>query len=209
MLLFVFLDEAGNFRGNKDRYFVLAAFVTGNPRATRKCFLKAKRTKLPRKYRHYTELKFSDRVIPARFKKHVLRQLAKEDIWIYALLFDKNNMPAELLGHSEGLTYCRLVGQLLELCPLAEASAIHVFLDRRHLKGLSRHEFNANLKAHLAFRLGPQVRLEIQHVDSTTNVNIQLADFVCGAIFRKYERGDTEYYDIIAERIKIEEELFK
>ena len=208
-ILYLFLDEAGNFRGNRDRYFVLALFVTRYPRATKKCFVRAKQAKLPRKYRHYTEIKFSDRVIPSRFKKHVLRQLVKEDVRIYTLLFDKRNIPDELRQQGEGLTYCHLVGQLLELCPLAESEAIHLFMDRRKLKGLTREEFNLDLKTHLLPQLRKGTSFDIQHVDSTTSVNIQLADFVSGAIFQRYERGNSEYYDIIAEKIEVERELFR
>jgi hypothetical protein len=49
--------------------------------------------------------------------------------------------------------------------------------------------------------------LEIQYPDSTTNVNIQIVDFLYGAIFQKYERSNPEYYMLIEERMVIEEIL--
>jgi hypothetical protein len=41
------------------------------------------------------------------------------------------------------------------------------------------------LKTHLLPQLRKGTRFDIQHVDSTTGVNIQLADFVSGAIFQR------------------------
>ena len=47
MALYIFLDEAGNLSNNHDRHGVLAAFVTEQPKVTRKYFVRAKQTKLP------------------------------------------------------------------------------------------------------------------------------------------------------------------
>ena len=58
MALYVFLDEAVNLHDDRDRHGVLVAFVTEQPKATRKYFVRAKQTKLPRKYQHYAEIKF-------------------------------------------------------------------------------------------------------------------------------------------------------
>ena len=43
----------------RDWHGVLVAFVTEQPKATRKYFVRAKQTKLPRKYQHYAEIKFT------------------------------------------------------------------------------------------------------------------------------------------------------
>lgn len=208
-MLYIFVDESGNFSGNHDRFFVLSAFVTSKPRVTRKCFLRAKRTKLPEKYRHYAEVKFSDRAIPDQFKKHVLQRVAQEDVRIYVLWFDKQNLPVALRQQPEGLVYCQLVGQLLEMCPLAETEIVQVFLDRRNLKGTTRQVFDANLKARLLFVFPKLRRLSIEHVDSTASMNVQIADFVAGAIFQKHERSNEQFYNIIEPQIVREKELFR
>ena len=46
MALYVFLDEAGNLRDDRDLHGVLVAFVTDQPKATRKCFVRAKQAKI-------------------------------------------------------------------------------------------------------------------------------------------------------------------
>jgi hypothetical protein len=207
MALYVFLDEAGNLRDDRNRHAVLVAFVTDQPKVTRKCFVRARQAKLPTKYQHYAEIKFSDRVIPDDFKKHVLRQLARTEIQIYALVVVKEHLPPEFRIQAEGIIYCHLVGQLLELCGLEESNEVYLFLDRRSLQGLTRQEFDARLRHRLLCQLREGVRLEIQHPDSTTNVNVQVADFLCGAIFRKYERGNQEHYALIERRIIAEEIL--
>ena len=153
MALYVFLDEAGNLHDDRDRHGVLVAFVTGQPKATRKCFVRAKQTKLPRKYQHYAEIKFRDRVIPDDFKKHVLRQISRTEIQIYALVVVKEHLPSEYRAQAEGIIYCDLVGQLLELCTLGESDEVYLFLDRRSLQGLTRQEFDARLRQGLLLHL--------------------------------------------------------
>jgi hypothetical protein len=207
MALYVFVDEAGNLRADRDRYSVLVAFVTEQPKATRKCFVRAKQTKLPRQYQHYAELKFSDRVIPDDFKKHVLRQVARNEIRIYVLVVAKEYLASNFSGQAEGMIYCHLVTRLLESCHLAESDEVYLFLDRRSLGGLTRQEFDARLRRQLLTRLRERARLEIQHPDSTTSVNIQVVDFLCGAVFQKYERCNPEYYSLIEDRIVVEEIL--
>jgi hypothetical protein len=208
MTLYIYADEAGNFSGKRDAHFVLAAFSTDTPRATRKVFLTTRQTKLPKRFRSYAEVRFSDVNVPRSFKIKVLERLCAEDIGVYALILHKEGMPANLRGREEGLFYCRLVGELLELSPVESATQVRVLLDRRRLKNLTREQFNADLQARLA-KVAPNVRIEIEHIDSTTNVNIQIADFIAGAFFQKYERGDDEFYRALEHCIKVEVEIFQ
>jgi len=47
------------------------------------------------------------------------------------------------------------------------------------------------------------VRLRASHEDKS----IQAVDFISWAIFRKYEMGDSQYYDIVKSRIHCEKKL--
>jgi hypothetical protein len=209
VILYLYLDESGSLKGDDDHYFVLLAVATTTPRVMRKCFVRARQTRLPEKYRHYTEIKFSDRVIPDQAKERILRELAELDIGLYALVVDKGGIPEVLRRQPEGVLYHHLVELLTNLCPIGECQALYVNLDRRHLPGLRREVFNAELSAYLFPRLRKGALLEIQHVDSTTDVNIQVADFLVGAVYHKYARGDERYYALIADRINVERVLFR
>lgn len=45
----------------------------------------------------------------------------------------------------------------------------------------------------------------IRQEDSIARKELQGADYVAWAIFQKYERGDSRFYDIIARRLAVEE----
>jgi hypothetical protein len=47
-------------------------------------------------------------------------------------------------------------------------------------------------------------RITISRFDSQRSRGLQVADFVVGAIQRKYELGDGRYYDMIAPAVRIE-----
>jgi hypothetical protein len=58
--MFIFLDESGNFTKDKEPYFLIAGFITHNPRRTAKAFRKWQHIKFPRKLRNKNEVKFTD-----------------------------------------------------------------------------------------------------------------------------------------------------
>lgn len=134
--MFVFLDESGNFTGDKNSYFIVRGFVTGNPLRTAKSFRKWQRTKFPRKLRYKNEVKFND-------------------------------------------------------------------------TGLN-NEFEM-LKLDLLPKLSPKSLLQVEAVDSTANPNIQIADWICGALFRYYNKGKNgeRLFITLKNNIVASDELFK
>lgn len=51
------------------------------------------------------------------------------------------------------------------------------------------------------------VRYDIFHHSSASSVNLQIVDYINWAIFRKYERGDTEFYEKISKYLLDEEDM--
>ena len=47
-------------------------------------------------------------------------------------------------------------------------------------------------------------RLEIFHESSEQHAGIQIADFITGAVFQKYERQIDDYYSIVRPKIRLE-----
>ncbi|MBU1290045.1 DUF3800 domain-containing protein [Patescibacteria group bacterium] len=68
--MFIFLDESGNFTGNKERNFVVGGFITNNHKRTSKAFRKWQHTKFPKKLRYKTEVKFSDTGLDENLRKN-------------------------------------------------------------------------------------------------------------------------------------------
>mgnify|MGYP001571681625 CR=1 FL=1 len=85
-----------------------------------------------------------------------------------------------------------------------------IFRDQRILKGIVVSEFNNRLKDRLLPGLPNKITIQIQAMDSTTNPQIQVADWVCGAIARYHEqkpRGE-ECFNILRNNIVKQKELF-
>ena len=59
-------------------------------------------------------------------------------------------------------------------------------------------------------RVRPPIRsYRIMHHDSRSHYGLQIADYCCWAVFRRYERGDTNYYDRIKSAVQSEFDIFR
>lgn len=96
------------------------------------------------------------------------------------------------------------------LFPTADPE-FRIFLDRRNLKRISQTEFRELLRLNLLLKLPAKAFLQIETVDSTTNPNIQIADWICGSLYRYYtnRKNRKKFYDILFNSIIASEELFK
>lgn len=64
--------------------------------------------------------------------------------------------------------------------------------------------FNSYVLQHLKAQIDPQVPLEIFHVPSQESPGLQAADMFSWGVFRKYERGDLEWYAVFRGKISSE-----
>ncbi|KKQ83076.1 MAG: hypothetical protein UT04_C0039G0008, partial [Candidatus Daviesbacteria bacterium GW2011_GWF2_38_7] len=96
-----------------------------------------------------------------------------------------------------------LVADQLFLRAQSHIKNASVFVD--HITKSFVQDFNKYLRRRLNTDMEKLIG-EIKHRDSKGNNLLQLADMVCGAIYRKYNRSDDTYYKIIKKR---EEDLWK
>lgn len=199
--MYVYLDEAGSIKskGGERKYFVVTTFTTNNPKAVEVCLRRAKRNKSPKKLRRLAEIKASK--APPKYKRYFYQHLSQLDVEIYSVILDTKKAPKHLRSE-EGVLYLHLVKTVLEQCRLEQSQTIHLFLDKRQLKGLTRESFNAALKERFSLDFAKPTRFEINHLDSTTNNGVQVADLIAHAVFQKYQHENSEWYDLIEERIK-------
>jgi len=54
-----------------------------------------------------------------------------------------------------------------------------------------------------------KIRYDIFHHCSASSANLQIIDYISWAIFRKYERNDSSYYEIIEKYILEEDNMTK
>lgn len=211
--MYIFLDESGDFKKDKEPYFIVGGFITNNPRRTIKAFRKWQHTKFPKKIRRKSEVKFTDSGLNEKFRLKTLNYLVKQDLRIFYVYLDKNNIPLEYRtkkGIKTGLLYTQIVSEALELVLPTVEKEFRVFLDKRPLKGISAGQFKELLRVKLLPRLSKGTLLQIETVDSATHPNIQIADWICGALFRFYNKrtNNEEYFKALKNSIIGGKELF-
>ncbi len=212
--MFIFLDESGNFTKDKENYFIVGGFVTGNPRRTAKAFRKWQHRKFPKKIRYKTEVKFNNTGLNDELRLKTLSYFTKQDIRVFYTFLEKKNIPQEYRkkeGMETGLLYAKVVAQTLNLLfPTAELE-FRVFRDKRHLRRLTKEKFNEMLKIDLLPKLSSKALIQIEAVDSTENPNIQIADWICGALFRYYNKrkNGERLFITLKNNIISSDELFK
>lgn len=210
-----FLDETGNFKGDEDGLFLVGGFTTGDPRRTAKAFRKWQHTKFTnKKLRYRTEVKFSDTRLNDDLRAKTLFYFTKQDIRIFYTFLKRENIPLEFRKGKRietGRLYTKIIAETLGLLFPTADPEFRIFLDRRALKSVTQAEFKEMLRLDLLAKLPAKALLQIETVDSTTSPNIQIADWICGALYRYHtnRHNGKKFFDIIYNNITVSKELFK
>lgn len=216
-MAYIFLDESGQFTKHNDkRYFIVGSFTIGTPRRTEKQFRVWHRTKFPRRLRYQQEIKFSEINIDDDLRLRTLKFIANLDVRIQYSYFLNKNIPDNYRKKDKlqsGHLYTEVIGKTLEMYLPTTDREFRVFCDQRHLKSIKRSAFKSILKAHLLPQLPRGTNIQIEMVDSKKNANIQIADWISGALawyLEKKKLGD-ECYRILKNNLLLGngQELFK
>lgn len=209
----IFLDESGNFKGDKG-FFIVGGFITSSPKETAKAFRKWQHSKFPKKVCHQAEVKFSASGFSDKLKTKTLLYFSKQNIRIFYTFLNTQNIPSEFQkakGLETGRLYAEVIAETLRLLFPTTDQEFRVFLDERRLKNLTRAKFKESLKFDLLPRMPVKSVLQIEMIDSTANPNIQIADWICGALYRYHTKGKNGqiFFDTLRNNILTSEELFK
>lgn len=212
--MIIFLDESGNLTGKNSDYFIVGTFTVGEPRRIAKAFRKWQKSKFPKKLRVQSEVKFNNAHLDDDTRFKTLKFLLKQDIRIFYSFLNKKNIPREYRKkgkvHETGSLYAEVVGSTLELYLPATEGEFRIIRDRKTLKAMTVSEFDEYLKTRMLPQLPAKINFRVQAVDSTTNPAVQVADWVCGALARYYEKKvlGKEFYETLKKNIVGEKELF-
>lgn len=98
---------------------------------------------------------------------------------------------------------------ILEKIDLNNAStAVTLILDRCKNKEEIR-DFNNYVENQMEALLPLNIPLNIYHERSHENAGLQIADLFCWGIFRKYEKDETDWYDVYRNMIVFETEYLR
>jgi hypothetical protein len=212
--MYIFLDESGNFSGNNNNYFIVGGFATDDQKKTAKSFRKFQQSKFPRKLRRKAEVKFSDSGLTDTLRLDTLSYFIKQSIDVFYTFLRTENIPPEFRKKNRieaGLLYTEIVARSLDLLLPATDLEFRVFRDRLHLRGVSPSMFKQIIGLDILPKLPARTLLQIEAVDSTTNANIQIADWICGALYRYHNKGrnGNQFFSCLSDGIRNSQELFK
>lgn len=146
-------------------------------------------------------MKFNNAEEPTRML--ILKELAKRDCQILWVSFDKSHLPPNL-GEDKNLLYQRACEEVLrEAIRLIPERDIHIIIDKRYSNRkdrelLEQHIMSVVTKNHTG-NFVPRIR--ISQYDSFMSSELQVHDFIVGAIFQYLERNTDAYIGIIQSKI--------
>ena len=208
-MAYIFLDESGDlgFKKTSSRWFIFTLAITNDQRALERVAKKVWRS-LIKKHKHIGELHaFREKKLTIR---KVLRLVAElPDIQILTIVLNKEKVYVDLQNQKNYL-YNYAANILLNRVHTKDivrvGDPIELFIDRKDTKKWLRDNFTNYLTDSMKKRRGGKFSVELH--SSQDNKSLQVIDFISWAIFRKYERSDYEYYNIIKSKIVEESVLF-
>lgn len=190
----IFIDESGTLPDTQDQYIILAALATSHPNPLSNILGKFRKNtpkKGSRKNEHLVpEFKFH--YVGELTRRNALMEINSLNARIYILVVDK--MGRKIADTASN--YFKLLKLLIEIV-LKQEDINQIKLDRHFRKGVKLMELDKKLAT--AFK-----DVEILQVDSLTDSRIDLADFIAGAMLRKYNKYDNQFACIFADQIKVE-----
>ena len=192
----IWIDESGDCgfkfdRGSSKFLVIVAVYLTDGNRIEEIINQLKLDLNLSKEY----ELKFSR--CKDKFRKEFFNLIRELPIKYKAIVVDKKKLSPPDLRFQPQQLYCELVRRLLydNSPPLERAILV---LDEATAK-IHYREFNRVLKKYLSKNIISKIRQK----RSKNNTMIQIADMIAGSIFRKYEKGNEQYYQMIKDKEKI------
>ena len=204
--VYAFLDESGNldFSRKGTRYFVMTSVSMKRPfrinDAVDNYIYECIENGIDIEYFHcYSDSKRVRRVVYDLIAEHV------GSIDIDCLIIKKSGVAAEL---QNGVRfYPAMLGRILnsttQFASVAEDSPEIVIITDTVPINKERRAVEKTIQTTLA-RVLPKVRYRAFHHQSRSHYGLQIADYCSWAIFRKWEIGDSTWYDQIQSSIRQE-----
>jgi len=143
-------------------------------------------------------------------RKRMLKLLSEvNDLKILCVILNKKKVYVDLQNQKNYLcnyTANVLLDRLHTKEILNPREPIHLFVDRKDTKKRLRENFINYLTDSMKKRREGSFVVKLH--SSHENKSLQAVDFISWALFRKYEHGDYEFYEIIKNKITDERLLF-
>jgi len=208
-MAYIFLDESGDlgFSPKSSKWFLLTIAVSQDRRCLERVIRKFWRH-LRKKHKRLGELHASHEQYITR--KKVLSLIAEiKDLKILCVVLNKKKVYVDLQNQKNYLyNYAAniLMDRLHNKNLLASHEPIELLVDRKDTNKNLRENFVQYLTKGMRGRRDGGFKVELK--SSYESRALQAIDFISWAIFRKYEQGDYEFYELIKSKIVEESLLF-
>ena len=208
---YIFLDEAGNFDFSPKgtRYFVLTSVSARRPFAPHGPLDDYKHDclefGLDTEYFHCAEDN-------PRVRRRVFELIAAhlDGLRIDSLIVEKPKTGPAL--REDRRFYPEMLGYLLKYVLPRELNGdteeVIVITDAIPVQK-KRRAIEKAIRRTLAEMLPAGMRYRVLHHQSRSHYGLQVADYCCWAVFRKWQRGETEHYDRIRPALRSEFDIFR
>lgn len=201
----VYLDESGDtgfkFRKGSSQYFVIGLLIVDNLEPLRQAIdeLSVVLKRAPRQEFKFAQTHDDHRVA-------FFEALRPHRYRIRCLIVDKQRIALSSM-RSDQAFYDELVRLLLTTDPDALLNA-HLVIDES-FKGRQRQmQFSARMRRELNSGGHERTRIrDVSYRPSHRDTLLQAADMIVGAIARRYERGDSRFYQLVRKNIEYEWKL--
>ena len=208
---YIFLDESGNldFSASGTHYFVLTSVSTRRPFAWFSSLDDFKYDCLEYGLENESfHCATDNRYVRAKLFDIIGRHL--DGLYIDSLIVEKRKTDPVL--RADKRFYPEMMGYLLKYVlprePNARAKEVIVITDTVPLNK-KRQSIEKAVKLTLAKMLPPGQRYRIMHHDSRSHYGLQIADYCCWAVFRRCERGESDYYERIHPAVRSGFDIFR
>ncbi len=208
-MAYIFLDESGDlgFKKSSSKWFVFTIAIISDERALERVIKKIWKP-LKEKHKKLGELHAYHANDVTRTR--VLKKLSQvPDLKVLSVVLNKKKVYIDLQNQKNYLynyTANILLDRLHSQKSLNDNEPMNVYIDRKDTKKKLRENFIKYLTDSMKDRRKAPFSVVLH--SSHENKSLQAVDFISWAIFRKYERGDYEFYEIIKDKIVDERLLF-
>lgn len=209
--MYIFLDESGDlgFGKKSSKWFLFTLVVVDDPRKLERIVKKIRKT-LNKKHKiKLSELHayHCDNITRTR----MLNSLAKEDIYVVTTVLNKDKVYVDLQNQKNYLynfTANIILDRLINTKLIDHTKHISLVVDRKDTKRHLRDNFISYITSTMKERRSGSEKFKMSLAASHEDKGLQAVDFISWAIFRKYEKGEFEFYEIIKNKIIDERLLF-
>jgi hypothetical protein len=214
---YLYLDESGDlgfdFVNKKPSKFFTITILALSSQSANRQLIKTVELTLRRKLngpnnrkRIVRELKTTGTTLDV--KKYFFKKAKGIRFGIYSITLNKKKV-YERLTREKSRVYNYVARKVLDQIPFERNNGerVELILDRCMGKP-EIEEFNSYIRRQLEGRLSPNIPLDIYHRLSHEHEGLQAADLFCWGIFQKYERNNTDWYDVFAkDKVRFDEQF--